>query len=58
MDLESAAENLARFRRKYKVEIVEISCLAGTGLDRLKKVLSKNVATFRRSEKRSPRPAA
>ncbi|MFZ1057437.1 MAG: GTPase ObgE [Opitutaceae bacterium] len=58
MDLPDAAANLARFRRRHKVDVVEISCLEGTGLDRLKKELLKRVARFRRTEKVSPEAAA
>jgi GTP-binding protein len=58
MDLPQAARNLARFRRRHKVDAVEISCLAGTGLDRLKKELLKRVGMHRRKEKDSPAPVA
>lgn len=58
MDLPDAAANLARFRRRHKVDVVEISCLEGTGLERLKKELLKRVARFRRAEKVSPEAAA
>jgi GTP-binding protein len=58
MDLPGAAENLARFRRRYKVDVVEISCLEATGLERLKKELLKRVTSFRSKEKVSPAAAA
>lgn len=58
MDLPQAAGNLARFRRRHKVDAVEISCLAGTGLDRLKKELLKRVGMYRRKEKDSPAAVA
>jgi GTP-binding protein len=58
MDLEAARANLPKFRRRHKVDVVEISCLAGTGLDRLKRELLKRVAAFRRREKLSPEPGA
>lgn len=58
MDLPSAAANLARFKRRYKVDSVEISCLEGAGLERLKKELLKRVTVLRRKEKVSPAAAA
>lgn len=58
MDLPQAQANLARFRRRHKVDAVEISCLEATGLDRLKKELLKRVGLFRRKEKESPAAAA
>ena len=58
MDLPSAAGNLAKFKRRYKVDAVEISCLQGEGLERLKKELLKRVTLFRRKEKVSPAVAA
>lgn len=45
MDCDSAAKNLAAFRRKYKgVEICKISCLTGAGLDALKTRIRELVA--------------
>jgi GTP-binding protein len=58
MDLPAAAANLKRFRRRFKVDAVEISCLDGAGLDRLKKELLKRVTSLRRKEKVSPAAAA
>ena len=58
MDLVAAAANLAKFKRRHRVDVVEISCLAGTGLERLKKELLKRVAVFRRKEKDSQAAAA
>lgn len=44
MDCESAAKNLAAFRRKYKgADICKISCIAGTGLDALKARIRETV---------------
>jgi GTP-binding protein len=54
MDLPAAAANLAKFKRRYKVDAVEISCLDGSGLERLKKELLKRVTALRRKEKVSP----
>ncbi len=54
MDLPEAAERLAKFKRRYKsVDVIEISCLTGDGLDRLKKELLKRVTKFRTREKAS-----
>ena len=58
MDLPAAAANLAKFKRRYKVDAVEISCLDGSGLERLKKELLKRVTVLRRKEKVSPEAAA
>jgi GTP-binding protein len=58
MDLPAAAANLAKFKRRYKVDTVKISCLEGTGLEQLKKELLKRVTLFRRKEKVSPAAAA
>jgi GTP-binding protein len=58
MDLPQAAANLAKFKRRHKVDALEISCLEGTGLGRLKKELLKRVGAFRRKEKESPAAAA
>ncbi len=54
MDVPEAAAQLAKFKRRYKtVDVLEISCLAGTGLDKLKKELLKRVEKFRAAEKKS-----
>ena len=37
MDLPAAAANLAKFKRRYKVDALEISCLEGTGLEALRR---------------------
>jgi len=58
MDLPSAAANLAKFKRRHKVDALEISCLKGAGLERLKKELLKRVVALRRKEKESPAAAA
>ena len=46
MDLPAAAANLAKFKRRHKVDVVEISCLDQTGLEGLKKELLKRVSTL------------
>jgi GTP-binding protein len=54
MDLPEAAPHLAKFRRRYKeVDVLEISCATGAGLEKLKKELSKRVGKFRAAEKAS-----
>jgi GTP-binding protein len=54
IDLPEAGPNLATFKRKYRsADVLEISCLSGDGLDRLKKELLKRVTKFRRAEKAS-----
>jgi GTPase len=58
MDLPEAAANLSKFKRRYKVDALEISCLEGTGLEELKLELLRRVAAFRRKEKVSPAAAA
>jgi len=58
MDLPSSAANLAKFKRRYKVDALEISCLEGTGLGALKSGLLRRVEAFRRKEKVSPAAAA
>ena len=58
MDLSEAAPNLARFKRRHKVDVVEISCTEATGLERLKRELLKRVTHLRKKEKVSPEAAA
>lgn len=54
MDVPEATAHLAKFKRRHKgVDVLEISCLTGVGLDRLKKELLKRVSKFRRHEKAS-----
>lgn len=44
MDVEGAAAHLAKFKKRHRVTaLLQISCLTGTGIDRLKKELSKRV---------------
>ena len=43
MDLPASAENLARFRAKFPVPVVPISCVSGEGLNELREVLWKAV---------------
>ncbi|MEO5960618.1 MAG: GTPase ObgE [Opitutaceae bacterium] len=55
MDVPVAAGHLAKFKRRHKTaDLLEISCLDGAGLERLKKELLKRVRKFRTGEKASP----
>jgi GTP-binding protein len=56
MDLPEARGNLAKFKRRHQVDVIEISCLTRTGLDRLKKELFKRVAA--QLKQTTPPPAA
>jgi GTPase len=59
MDVPEAAAHLAKFKRRYKsADVLEISCLTGQGLDKLKKELLKRVGRFRAAEKTSRVSAA
>jgi GTPase len=59
MDIPESAMQLAKFKRRHKtVDVLEISCLSGDGLDRLKKELLKRVSKFRTLEKASRKKAA
>lgn len=59
MDVPEAAAHLAKFKRRHKsVDVLEISCLTGAGLDRLKKELLKRVSKLRSLEKSSRARAA
>ena len=44
--------------RHRTVDVLEVSCRDGDGLERLKKELLKRVGKFRAKEKASPAPAA
>jgi GTP-binding protein len=59
MDVSEAKDHLAKFKRRYKtVDVIEISCLTGEGVDKLKKELLKRVTRLRSSEKVSRRKVA
>lgn len=47
MDVPEAKTNLAKFKRGRKVDVIEISCREGLGLDALKKDLLKRVIALR-----------
>jgi GTP-binding protein len=58
MDVPESAGWLAKFKRSHRTaEIIEISCLTGDGLEKLKKLLLKRVTTLRGREKTSPQSA-
>ena len=54
MDLPEAQANLVKFQRRHQVDLAEISCLTGAGLEKLKKELLKRVTALRRRENMSP----
>ncbi len=58
MDVPEAKAQLVKFKKKHKVDVLEISCLEGKGLDKLKKELLKRVTKLRAKEKKSQAPAA
>lgn len=51
MDLPGAPANLAKFKRRYKVAVLEISCLEGTGMEALKQTLLQRVIKLRGVDK-------
>ncbi len=55
MDLEEAPTHLTKFRRKYKVDVVTISCVSGEGLDELKEILYQRVRADRPAPDRTAR---
>ncbi len=58
MDVDGAAANLAKFKRRHpKVPVITLSCLTGEGLPQLKKELLKRVTRLRSARKVSPRKA-
>jgi GTP-binding protein len=52
MDLSEAVANLPKFKRSTKAVVLEVSCEAKTGLDRLKRELWKRVSAFRVREQK------
>ena len=54
MDLEGAKENLAKFSHRHKVDVLQISCLSGTGLEKLKDELRRRVRKIRPAVVKSP----
>lgn len=57
MDLPEARANLTKFKKRYKVDILEISCLDGKGLEKLKNELRRRVRAHRPVPKQSPSTA-
>ena len=54
MDVPEAQAQLAKFKKRYKtVDVIEISCLSGEGIEKLKKELLKRVTKHRAQEKAS-----
>lgn len=53
MDSPESAAWLPKFKRRHKVDVLEISCRTGDGLEKLKKELLKRVVAFRAREKKS-----
>lgn len=49
MDLEAAKANLVKFKRRYAVPVVPISCVDGAGLEKLKQELLKRVRGKKRA---------
>ncbi|MEX2045354.1 MAG: Obg family GTPase CgtA, partial [Opitutus sp.] len=59
MDVDGAAAHLVKFRKRHQdAAVLEISCLTGKGLDRLKKEMLKRVGRLRAVEKASRARAA
>ncbi|ACB77109.1 GTPase ObgE [Opitutus terrae] len=56
MDVEAAAANLSKFKRRHRtVDVLPLSCLTSEGIELLKKELLKRVTALRGREKVSPR---
>ena len=54
MDVAEAKAQLVKFKKRFKdVDVLEISCLTGTGLEKLRKELLKRVTKFRAREKKA-----
>lgn len=53
MDLKASAANLKKFKRSIKMDVVEISCVSGEGLDELKAGLLKRVLKLKAVKKAS-----
>jgi GTP-binding protein len=47
MDVPESAALLIKFKKRHKVDVIEISCREGDGLEKLKKELLKRVTAFR-----------
>jgi GTP-binding protein len=59
LDQDDAKTWLPKFKRRYsKVDVLEISCLTGAGLEKLKLELRKRVIKLRALEKKQAKVAA
>ncbi|MBK9990696.1 MAG: GTPase ObgE [Verrucomicrobia bacterium] len=58
MDLGGAAANLVKFRKRYKTDLIKISCVSGEGLDELKEALYKRVRADRPEPRRTKKVAS
>ncbi len=56
MDMEEAAENFKKFRKKFDVEVISISCLSSDGLEDLKRKLLERVKRLRAEAESDPTP--
>ncbi len=54
MDIEGAKANLTKFSKRHKVDVLKISCLDGTGLEKLKDELRRRVRKIRPAAVKSP----
>ena len=57
MDLPEAKANLVKFKKRCKVDVLEISCLDGKGLEKLKNERRRRVRAHRPAPKQSPSTA-
>jgi len=51
MDLPASKANLAAFKRRHKVPVIQISCLTRAGLDRLGRDLLRQVLKSKKAAK-------
>ena len=58
MDLPTAKKNLSAFKRKYRVEVLKISCLEEAGLEELKDTLRMRVVEHGGKPRVMSRPRA
>jgi GTP-binding protein len=54
MDIEGSKANLTKFSKRHKVDVLKISCLDGTGLEKLKDELRRRVRKIRPAAVKSP----
>lgn len=58
MDVPESAAWLTKFKKRHKVDVMEISCREGKGLEKLRKELLKRVVAFRAREKKTLQAAS